>query len=147
MRSRSPLTGGRARKGGGAGRHPGLFSQTRGALQRTQVAVERATPLETAWISFLLIQELFNVLELNAGKGGEGGGRGSHKGVDKSTSAKRVRGPPLVWSPVSADAGSGGASPASFFLEGHTRTMVGTGAPEGAPPRAAEGEPRGLLVL
>ena len=44
-----------------------------GALQRTQVAVERATPLETAWISFLLIQELFNVLELNAGKSGEGG--------------------------------------------------------------------------
>ena len=30
LRSRSPLTGGRARKGGGAGRHPGPFSQTRG---------------------------------------------------------------------------------------------------------------------
>ena len=65
--------GGKGQKGGGAGRHPGLFSQTRGALQRTQVAVERATPLETAWISFPLIQELFNVLELNAGKSGEGG--------------------------------------------------------------------------
>ena len=43
-----------------------------------------------------------------------------------------------MWSPVSA-----GGAPASLFLEGHTRTMVGTRAPEGArgPPEGSPGVP------
>ena len=41
-----------------------------------------------------------------------------------------------MWSPVSA-----GGAPASFFLEGHTRTKVGTGAGVGA----RQGPPKGNL--
>ena len=103
---------------GGPGKAPGLRLPDTGALQRTQVTVERATPQEAAWISFLLIQDLGRASgkgrrrrpRRGRRRGPRGGGPGSHKGADKSTSAKRVRGPPLVWSPVSADtSGSRGA--------------------------------------
>ena len=132
---------GRARKGGGAGRHPGLFSQTRGALQRTQVAVERATPLETAWISFLLIQELFNVLELNAGKSGEGGVGAATEALTNPPQPKECGTAPGV-EPRQRRGSSG------FLLLGGTHSHEGRNRGGGrGPPRAAEGEPRGLLVL
>ena len=66
----------------------------------------------------------------------EGGGQGSHKGVDKSTSAKRVRGPPLVWSPVSANASLASSSwrdtPARWWEQGR-RKGPPRGPPEGSP--------------
>ena len=75
-------------------------------------------------------------------KTAKGGVGAATKGVDKSTSAKRVRGPPLVWSPVSADAsGSRGASlassswrdtPARWWEQGR-RKGPPRGPPEGSP--------------
>ena len=141
LRSRSPLTREGPERGGGAGRHPGLFSQTRGALQRTQVAVERATPLETAWISFLLIQELFNVLELNAGKSGEGGVGAATEALTNPPQPKERGTAPGV-EPRQRRGSSG------FLLLGGTHSHEGRNRGGGrGPPRAAEGEPRGLLVL
>ena len=141
LRSRSPPTREGPERGGAPEGTRASSPRHGGALQRTQVAVERATPRESAWISFLLIQELFNVLELNAGKSGEGGVGAATEALTNPPQPKECGTAPGV-EPRQRRGSSG------FLLLGGTHSHEGRNGGGGrGPPRAAEGEPRGLLVL